>query len=135
MAVYVNYFDLKKRNDPRWPDLMPNASLALRNPPLFMKQYIAVWKLNRDADNVYYREKMSREADDLRKAKLYRKAHGLPETSGMAARWGLGTVDVEEDEKLKKLEEEERLRALGEEVTQDGKTVKRRMKLFGIWEV
>jgi len=114
---------------------MPTPSLAFRNPPLFAKQYAAIWKLNKDADDVYYREKMSKEAADYRKAKLYRKAHGLPETTGLAARWGLGTVDVEEDEKLRKLQEEERLRTLNTEKDKEGNVVKRKMKLFGIWEV
>jgi hypothetical protein len=128
MAVYTSYIELKRRNTPRWPDLMPEPSLALRNPVLFWKQFSAVYKLNSDADSTYYREKMNNEADDYKKARMYRRAHGLPESAGLTARWGLGTVEEDDDDKIKREEEEERLKALEA-------PPQKKKNLFGIWSV
>jgi hypothetical protein len=132
MAVYINYQELRKRNSERWPDLMPTPALVFRSPIQFFKQYSAVWRLNHEEDTKHYREKMDRETDDLRKARMFREAHGLPEQAGMAAKWGLGVIPENEDDKLKRLEEEKNQKlAIGEPEIEG---TKKRKVLFGIWE-
>jgi hypothetical protein len=123
--------DMKKRNSTRWPDLMPEPWLMIRNPVLFVKQYAAVWRLNAAEDQKMFQEKVDRETEDLKKARMFRKAHGLPETTGLAAKWGLGLVEDEEDEEdVKKRQEDEE--KVAEEKKSEGK---KRKVLFGIWEV
>jgi hypothetical protein len=78
--------------------------------------------------------KMDRQADDVRRRREYRKAHGIPETTGMAAWLGVGTVEERErvEEERRRVEEElererETARAKGEEERP------RRKVFFGIW--
>ncbi len=98
-----------------------------RNPVLFAKQYMAVWHLNQDEDAKALMEADHKQLDDLRKARLYRKAHGLPDVS---ADWGMGVVPDAEDDAIKwkdaKANEEEAKRIA---------QAKKKKLLFGIWDI
>jgi hypothetical protein len=124
----------------RYPDLLPSASLFFSHPLRFLRAYTQVYRLNVDAQSADARANMDRNAEDVRRRREFRRAHGIPETTGAAAWLGLGTVEederrrVEEEERVRRKEELEREREREKGATEGGEVVVPKRKVFfGIW--
>jgi hypothetical protein len=95
-----------------------------------------VYRLNLTAQSSETRANMDRNAEDVRRRREFRRAHGIPETTGMAAWLGLGTV--EEDERMAAKQEDDRRRSeeleKEREVNNAAEVERPKKKVFfGIW--
>jgi hypothetical protein len=131
----------------RYPDLIPHKSLFYRNPFSYISQYYQTWRLNQAAADREHKEKRDQKAQDVESRRAFRRAHDVPEVTGLAAWLGLGTKEEEErleqkkyqEELAREKEEELRARAAGyaadhenAERAREGERPKRKV-FFGIW--
>ncbi|KAF2667651.1 hypothetical protein BT63DRAFT_426508 [Microthyrium microscopicum] len=144
-AVFVFVADFQKNN--AYPHLLPHGSMFFRSPFRFLSEYYSVWRLNTEERDRALLEKRKQEAEDVARRREYRRAHDIPEVTGMAAWLGLGTVEEEERIKEKKAKEEQEMEAVnvtavdkgdgvvvGREGEAEGVVERPKRKVFfGIW--
>lgn len=124
----------------RYPELLPSSSLFFSHPIRYVKTYAQVVRMNMEASSTEALNNMHRNADDVQRRGEFRRAHGIPETTGTAAWLGLGTVEEDErrakvdaereKDRVERMETERRLAREARERESEGKKVK---NVFGIW--
>jgi hypothetical protein len=124
----------------RFPELLPSKSLFYTHPFRFLKSYWHVYRLNEQERNREALAGMHKRADDLQRRREYREAHGIPETTGMAAWLGLGTMEEEARRKREEALQRERdaVRERSEVEEQERRESReagreKRKVFFGIW--
>jgi hypothetical protein len=104
-----------------------------------------VYRLNEAERSREIMANRNRQNDDIKRRREYREAHGIPETTGMAAWLGLGTVEEDARRKRDEAKREEALQMERDAVRErrefeeqqrgeNGERGKEKRKVFfGIW--
>jgi hypothetical protein len=116
----------------RFPEMIPPASTFFLHPIKFIQTYIHVWRINAIERTNENKAQMARNAEDVRRRTEFRRAHGIPETTGLGAWLGLGTVEEEERRADEEKERKEALEREREKIREERKE-KGGAKLLGIF--